>query len=423
MIFAGPSGYCDPPCGPDYPLFRYLVEEDIPDLNNLYYSVSNGVTLSGIINSASGALNSRITEVSGIINSASGALNSRITAASGYLDNKINTLVMPSSLFPYTICDGRLSLSPSQSVFDGSGTALYFVPHIGNQISLYDYDNDIWKMVTFSSGLVCNFSSLLPNSIYDIGCYLNGNDLQFTISKWVPYDPEWEENGFPFSPDQPSHSIRDPNSEIFKFQNVYFLEDVPYRYLGTIKTSDTCFLDTPNRRFVFNMYNRIHRPLRSFVNSNTSWSYGNTSYRYIPYTSGIELINGLGQPYSLNTPVVSGDNNALVNLEAPLSVSLPGFNCGYILGIKVHDCTRENNNVLGSPPSSFSDPNSIIYNFYDHIHGDYQDLISHTLKAKITDIPTFYQQYYIIEKTKNTNAIVVNSDQYSNYGMIGTYLC
>jgi hypothetical protein len=400
MVFAGPPSGCSPPCSPAHPNFRILTVEDIPNLSPLYFTLESGNILSSRINAASGPLNSRITAVSGLLNS------------------KIDTLI--SNSFSRELCHGRLSLSPSQSVFDGSGTSLYFVPHVGNQISLYDYDNDIWKIVTFSSGLVCNFSSLIANSIYDISCSLNGNNLQFGFYRWVPFDPEWEETEFPFSPDQPQHSIRDPNSEIFKYQNIYFVEDVPYRYLGTIKTSNNGFLDTPNRRFVFNAHNRIHRPLKSFVN-NTSWSYGSTTYRYIPYASGIELINGLGQPYSLTNPIVSGDNNALVNLEASLSVSLNSLNCGYVLGIKAHDCTTEFRQIVY--PYQFSDPSSIVHNFYDHIHGDYQDQLSVTLKARVTDVPTFYQRYYMIEKTKNTNSIVLNSDRYGNYGMIGTYLC
>jgi hypothetical protein len=171
MIFAGPSGYCDPPCGPDYPLFRFLVEEDIPDLTNLYYSVSNGVTLSGIINSASGAL------------------NSRITAASGYLDNKINTSL--SNIITSTIvADGRLSIASGNSTVDGSGSFIYYTKYsLDNKVSLYNTSSSNWQEYTINNP--SNISLNLNNTcerfkIYDIFLYHDGS-LKLSAVPWSGY--------------------------------------------------------------------------------------------------------------------------------------------------------------------------------------------------------------------------------------------
>jgi len=51
LVLAGPPSGCTPPntCSPDYPSFRALVDDDIPDLSSLYLKTnSNGGTLTSI---------------------------------------------------------------------------------------------------------------------------------------------------------------------------------------------------------------------------------------------------------------------------------------------------------------------------------------------------------------------------------------
>jgi hypothetical protein len=89
LVFAGPSGGCNPPCSPAYPNFRPLVKDDMLFLDDSYTSFENLILVSGIlntkINSTSGILNGRIDEVSGV-------LNNKIDSVSGILNNRINTV-------------------------------------------------------------------------------------------------------------------------------------------------------------------------------------------------------------------------------------------------------------------------------------------------------------------------------------------
>lgn len=100
LVFAGPSGGCNPPCSPAYPNFRPLVKDDMLFLDDSYTSFENLILVSGIlntkINSTSGILNSRIDEVSGVLNNkidaVSGILNNKIDSVSGILNSSIGTV-------------------------------------------------------------------------------------------------------------------------------------------------------------------------------------------------------------------------------------------------------------------------------------------------------------------------------------------
>ena len=72
LIFAGPASGCGVGCPPARPSFRTLVLSDVPDL--IFISghlnetiIASGTTVVNDLNTASGALNSYITQVSGIV--------------------------------------------------------------------------------------------------------------------------------------------------------------------------------------------------------------------------------------------------------------------------------------------------------------------------------------------------------------------
>ena len=238
MVFAGPSGFCDPPCGPDYPTFRILTKYDVPqeipnlDIGNDDSSVTflriflpNGLPdntyrdinaievnsdsnvfavnglgnidigtigysqvtdLDDIMDSVSGTLNSRITAVSGVINAASGALNSRITAVSGYLDTKINNSLSDISASTI-VADGRLSIASGNSTIDGSGSFIYYTKYsLDNKVSLYNTSSNTWVDYTINNP--SNISLNLNNAtdrfkIYDIFLYYNGS-LRLSAVPW-----------------------------------------------------------------------------------------------------------------------------------------------------------------------------------------------------------------------------------------------
>jgi hypothetical protein len=126
-FFAGPPSGCSPPCSPNYPIFRPLTVEDMPDLSSLYERSS---------------------------------------------------------------CDGRLSIDPVDPLAEGNGSDLYFVPYNGNRIGLYngtswktlEFTSTLVKNVYNMLPAGGNFT---PNDkVFDIFAYSSGNTVQFESLVW-----------------------------------------------------------------------------------------------------------------------------------------------------------------------------------------------------------------------------------------------
>lgn len=110
-VFAGPVDDCEPSCAEEYPTFRNLVIDDIPDLSSLYSSFASIVALSGYLvdytNTAVAATGDLLTgSISGVLDQVniytSGYQNDFIdfeTAISGQINNFIN--YASGILFPY----------------------------------------------------------------------------------------------------------------------------------------------------------------------------------------------------------------------------------------------------------------------------------------------------------------------------------
>lgn len=405
-IFAGPSGGCVPPCSPDYPMFRYLVQEDIPDLSSSYFTVASG------------------TIVSGIVTSISGILNSNIVAISGYLDDKIadtaNTINPINSIF-----DARLSLSNANSTQEGSGIYLYLTSHVGNAVSLYSGTN--WQRVQISSKFVSSFSSLDPNTIYDVFGYLDEDDINFELISWTMYSPATEEE--PSS--QPLNSYRSTN--ISKFQGVWCkTSDNTRRYIGTIRTGSSAFIDNSTHRFIYNHHNKIKKIIRSNVTGPYqdpeiqlyfSWIYTGNTIRKIPYIPQIEVINGL---------------DSKIDLKLILDCHIPYARSAYTMGI------IRNQEVFIDEISDTSDESTVHYinndgYFYsyeyvvlkntsgnvvsDYLSGDYQDATIKTMTASISCTPIGYEKYYGIELTHLGSPVITGNTLLNSYGIMGTYEC
>lgn len=406
MVFAGPSGGCTPPCEPAYPNFRLLAIEDIPSLSSLYYSLESGNVLSSRINSVSGVLNSKVDSVSGV-------LNSQILS------------IFQSILTSNNNSFGRLSLSSTDSIYNGSGTTLYFVPHDGNSISLYN--GTLWNNVNFISKIVSTFSSLNPGTIYDVFGYLNGSDINFELVSWTMY-----------SFGQAPNSYRSVG--ISKFQGIYCkTSDNTRRYIGTIRTGSSAFIDNETNRFICNYNNKIQKRIRSDVISDQepqyllTWIYNSSIVRKIPYIPQIEIVNGL---------------DSEINLKLVLDCQIPYSRSAYTLGI-----VRDSENFYSSvaPPISPESPGSVLdyinseafdyslSNLYsyesvvlhntfgqitsDFLSGDYQDATIKTLTAFIRCKPIGYEKYYGIEMTHIGSPIVGGNILLNSYGIMGIYEC
>lgn len=377
MVFAGPPSGCSPPCSPAYPIFRPLTVEDIPDLSSIYL---------------------KSVEID---------------------DASIN--------------NGRLSLSSTQSVFDGSGTQLYFTPYNGGYISLPSLQSGkvIWSTINFSDGisgsgvLVTNSSSLLQSNftpqsdnIYDIFGYIQNSKLKFYITRWFGHETDvYTEDGGSYVPNS-GNSYR--TFPISKIKGVYCSPSgIQYgyplaRYLGTVKTSlingSHRFTDTPKQRLIYNSENKVIRQVASKSSSaNLSWLASYSYWTKIP-VSPVEVVNGLI------------DSN--VDLSLAVRCFLNGVDeSTYVCGIVPEDETgdyAECTDILGNYYYG-SLASGLMYS--DAISSSYGVAMDKTLVSKIVYSPSGYVKLFPVDKGSDGNPLVLLNRYEGEYGIMGTYEC
>lgn len=122
-IFAGPTGVCGVPCAEDYPKFRELVLDDIPDLSTAYTTLAKLHATSGVLEASTSAkvaasgevLDAKYQAVSGdIISYISGqneSLVNHFIAESGRVDDFFDTTSgRIDSLLPTSIAFTNVSI-------------------------------------------------------------------------------------------------------------------------------------------------------------------------------------------------------------------------------------------------------------------------------------------------------------------------
>ena len=189
-----------------------------------------------------------------------------------------HTLIDDGTLFSLTSqhgeVGGRLTASsslpaPDVGASDWRGysntsvTTLYYLPYTSAHISLYDDTHSLWRLVTFSSVNV-SLGSITSATVYDVFAEWNGTTSGFTMVTVA-----WS-----------SQSSRGAGSPLAFQDGILVSSGTPKRrYLGTIYTTATgTTQDTYNKRYIWNMYNRVNR----------SWSVidsGVTSYTYAVATT------------------------------------------------------------------------------------------------------------------------------------------
>jgi hypothetical protein len=365
-VFAGPPSGCSPPCDPAYPNFRPLTIEDIPDLSSIY---ANNI-------------------------------------------NATNNVI-----------DGRLSLSSTDPAYDGVSTSLYFVPYNGNSISLYNGTR--WSMLKFSSTLVSNYSSLSANTMYDIFAYNNNGNIAFELVVWQMEHTAIDEPG---SPDP----IRDqPLQRIVSLSKIDGIlcksTNNTRRYIGSIRTSSSGFIDNQLKRFVYNSQNKVEKTVKGLVSVN-GWVSLLDYWQPISSIPSVEVINGLD---SSSDPI---------ELYLILSAAYYGSeDAQYSLSLFSMDAVGSvsNNYYITSPQDQFP-----YYNLYSNIDDifltsqkssqikyssiskwTYLDYASsHNITAYLKRIPYGHTRIFAIESA--TAPIKIETSQaLGNYGIMGTYKC
>ena len=196
-------------------------------------------------------------------------------------------------------CEGRLTLESGVAVSTTDQTAkttVYFTPHIGTNISLYDSGD--WDIFTFSE-LSLSISGYTADTNYDIFIYNNSGTLTLQSVAWT---------------DDTNRA-----TDIITLNGVYVLSGATTRrYLGTIRTTSSTGQceDSEDRRFVWNYYNQTRRKMESKLGSGTATH---------TYTTQI------WRAYYNSTAVGTSRNEFVIGLDQLIrSDMMASFGYGYI---------------------------------------------------------------------------------------------
>ena len=201
------------------------------------------------------------------------------------------------------IVEGRLTATSGTPVTtaDVSGaTSIYFTPYKGDNIALYDGSK--WVLLSFSQ-VTISLSGLTASKPYDVFGYLSAGALAIETLVWT------------------NTTTR---ATALAYQNGVLSKTgaLTRRYLGTvfINASGGQTDDTLAKRYLWNYYNRISRPLQK-LETTDSWTYTTATYRQAngAATNQVETCVGVSEAL-LDLNVISlaantiGDNNVTVQV-------------------------------------------------------------------------------------------------------------
>ena len=168
---------------------------------------------------------------------------------------------IPSSSMLNNLADGRLTLTSSVPVTTSdvlAATIVYYTPYIGNSIALYDGSTN-WDTITFTQ-----LSIAVPgttNTIYDFFVYNNSGTATPELQAWTNDTAR-------------AVGLVRQNGVLVKAGST------TRRYVGSFRTTTVAGQteDSLAKRYVWNYYNRVSRPMVVFDTTN-SWTYTVAAFR------------------------------------------------------------------------------------------------------------------------------------------------
>lgn len=213
---------------------------------------------------------------------ASGAASGRVLTSDA--NGSASWQPVPSGSTLNSTCDGRLSAVSAEPVSPTDITAgftLYYTPHVGNQIALYD--GSTWILRAFSQ-IAKSVTGLTASTVYDVFAYWTGSAVDLEFVAW--------------------------SNSTTRATQVITQDGVPVksgaagrRYVGslcTVSSGGTRIADNIRQRLIWNACHRVARPVRA-LESDGSWTYATPSWRYVngDSTNRVEVVAGTSAHASL----------------------------------------------------------------------------------------------------------------------------
>lgn len=219
---------------------------------------------------------------------------------------------------------GRLTLSPTNPVVDSAGsTTLYYLPYLHDRIPLYTSSNaNGVQVVQFSSvSLDLTTVGTTAGTAYDVFGILSSGALKLQLLAWT------------------NPTTRATNLGQFNSGWLCNNSNLSQRYLGSFycKTANT-IVDTAStgsagasgQRLLWNMYNRVQRPVYMYDNTQ-NYTYNSSTWRIMRGSTypngGVEMFRGINEDLVFAAGVLSANMGNLTGIYAGIGVNnaIPGF--------------------------------------------------------------------------------------------------
>jgi hypothetical protein len=182
------------------------------------------------------------------------------TSAGVEIFSQDNAYVAPDATIAALVCNGRLTLTTGVSVTTADVTAattLYFTPHEGNRIGLYD--GSAWNLRTFTEKSIAVPAT--TSQMYDVFVYDNAGTPTLELLAWTNDTTR-------------ATALTTQDGVLVK------TGAATRRYVGSFRTTGVSGQaeDSAAKRHVWNYYNRKRRTLRVH-DATDSWTYTTAAYR------------------------------------------------------------------------------------------------------------------------------------------------
>lgn len=182
------------------------------------------------------------------------------------------TSAAPANPVNKSLCQGRLTLTTATPVTTSdvtAATSVFFTPCAGDQISLYD-GSSAWTTLTFTELTISVPAT--TSTMYDVFIYNNaGTAAARAAVAWT------------------NDTTR---ATALVLQNGVLVKSgaTTDRYVGSFRTTGSSGQteDSLAKRYVWNYYNRVNRPMK-VVDTTDTWNYSTASYQQARATSSNQL--------------------------------------------------------------------------------------------------------------------------------------
>jgi hypothetical protein len=201
------------------------------------------------------------------------------------------------------LCDGRLTLTTAVPVTQADvtgATTVFFAPFNGSRLALFD-GVSAWVEFTFTE-LSLALGTLIAARPYDVFVFNNAGTPTLEFLAWT------------------NDTTR--ATALVKQDGVWVLTGATTRrYLGTFYTTATTTTeDSAAKRFLWNQYNRMARPM-SVIEATDTWTYTLATWRQAraTTTNQLDVVCGNAED-SIDIGVVASASNTAASIDRMVSI-------------------------------------------------------------------------------------------------------